>query len=177
VHRAQSPEEFTASFLGRINALSRAHSLLARQRWGDIGLAELLRIELEPHTDGTATRLQLTGPEIQLRPKAALSLGMVIHELGTNAVKHGALSAPEGKVVVAWDVKPVDGGPALVLRWDESGGPPVAARGPNGFGTELLQRQVQHEWNGSVRADFNKGGVHVTVTLPENDQLYVPPGK
>jgi two-component system CheB/CheR fusion protein len=177
VHRAKSPEEFTASFLGRINALSRAHSLLARQRWGDIGLAELLRIELEPHLDGTATRLQLAGPAIQLRPKAALSVGMMIHELGTNAAKHGALSVPEGKVAVTWDVQPVDGAPALVLRWDEADGPAVAPRGPDGFGTELLQRQVQHEWNGSVHADFNEGGVQVTVTLPENDQLYVPPGK
>jgi two-component system CheB/CheR fusion protein len=114
VHRGQSPEDFGASFLGRINALSRAHSLLARQRWGNVALAELLRIELDPHIDGTATRLQLTGPEIRLRPKAALVVGIMIRELGTNAVRHGALSVPDGRIAVAWDVKTVEGAPALV---------------------------------------------------------------
>ncbi len=173
--RTPSPAEFARSFLGRINALSRAHSLLARQRWGDIGLAELLRIELDPHALGTPGRVDVAGPDVQLRPKAALTLGMMIHELATNAVKHGALSAPQGKVSVAWEMEQGDGGAALVLRWIETGGPPAKPPEHNGFGTDLLQRQAQHEWNGSFDVAFSEEGCHVTLRLPENGQLYSRP--
>jgi two-component system CheB/CheR fusion protein len=173
--RARSPAEFATSFLGRINALSRAHGLLAQQRWGDIGLAELVRIELEPHTRESPGRAKLSGPDIRLRPKVALTLGMMIHELATNAVKHGALSAPEGKVSVEWAMEGADGSAALKLRWIESDGPSVQSPEVEGFGSELLRRQVQHEWNGSVDTAFGAAGLSVTLRLPENEQLYSRP--
>jgi two-component system, chemotaxis family, CheB/CheR fusion protein len=74
--RTNSPAEFTDSFLGRINALGRSHNLLARERWGDIALAELIRVELEPHIQGQPERLQQGGPQIMLKPKAALTMGL-----------------------------------------------------------------------------------------------------
>ena len=117
-------------------------------------------------------RLRLDGPEIQLRPKAALTMGMIIHELATNAVKHGALSVPDGKIEVTWGVEDVAGETGLVLRWAESGGPIVSKDGYEGFGTELLRRQVEHEWNGSVEQVFAQDGMRVVLRLPRTDQIY-----
>jgi two-component system, chemotaxis family, CheB/CheR fusion protein len=175
VARHPSPADATASFLGRVQALGRSHSLLARERWGDVALADLIRAELEPHMDGDPGRLRQDGPDVQLKPKAALTMGMMIHELATNAVKHGALSVPEGKVAVTWAREGLDGTAALVLRWAESGGPTVEPPRRNGFGTQLLSRQVQHEWGGVIDTEYAPDGVRVTLTLPENDQLFSGP--
>ena len=100
---------FAASFLGRINALGRSHSLLARELWGDVALGELIHAELEPHTQGQPARLRENGPHVQLKPKAALTMGMMIHELATNAVKYGSLSVPDGRIAVTWCMEDRDG--------------------------------------------------------------------
>ena len=100
--RAATLEDFGDAFIGRIEALGRAYGLLAREQWADVALREIVEAELEPHRMGQDGRIDITGPAVQMRPKAALALGMVLHELATNAVKYGALSSVSGRVAVTW---------------------------------------------------------------------------
>ena len=105
---------------------------------------------------------------MRLKPKAALSLGMVLHELATNAAKHGALSAERGRVEVAWSAEGEGPAGRLVLRWAESGGPRVAQDKPErrGFGSELIERQLRHGLGGTYEAEFAEAGLRATLSLP-----------
>jgi two-component system CheB/CheR fusion protein len=127
LERTPAPERFAPAFLGRIEALARAYGLVSREQWGDVALEDVLREEFEPHALSGESRLATSGPRVTLRPSAALALGLVLHELATNAVKYGALSVGTGYVTVMWGVE--DGGGhgdraerRLVLRWREGGG-------------------------------------------------------
>jgi two-component system CheB/CheR fusion protein len=170
--RTASPDEFVSNLLGRIDALARAHGLVARQSWGDVALADVIDQELEPHAEDLPGRIEQGGPPVQLNPKAALALGMVLHELGTNALKHGALSDPNGRVSVRWSLEDGSGGRRLAIRWAESDGPRVAAPATRGFGSELIERQIRHEFGGSVAVEHPPEGVRVTLTLPEDRRLF-----
>jgi two-component system, chemotaxis family, CheB/CheR fusion protein len=172
--RTVSPEEFAESFAGRIEALARAHGLVARQLWGDVGLAEIVKEELEPHAGEAAGRVEQGGPPVSLTAQAALTLGMVLHELGTNAVKHGALSEPDGRVSVTWSLEDGVGRRQLAIRWKETDGPRVAAPAAKGFGSELIERQVRHEFGGTVVVEYPPEGITVTLTLPEDWRLSGP---
>ena len=123
IRRTATSQETIAKFehalLGRIGAMSRAHDLLAAERWHGADMAAVVRQETEHLGAGKA--VTAGGPQLRLTPKAALSLALVIHELGTNALKHGALSVPAGTVDVSWDVTDSPGEPQLVLRWLEFG--------------------------------------------------------
>jgi two-component sensor histidine kinase len=96
-----SPQDFTEKFVRRIDALGRTHSLLSREQWGSVQLCEVARESLEPYILEDKNRVMLSGPPVALDPKSALALGMVFHELATNAIKHGALSNRDGKVAMA----------------------------------------------------------------------------
>lgn len=165
--RAESPAQFVAGFIGRIEALARTHGVLARERWGDVDLGEIAKGELEPHLLDGGGRIELAAePRVMLKPKAALTLGMILHELATNALKHGALSIPDGRAAVAWSVEDRDERRTLVIRWRESGGPPVAPPKGKGFGSELIEREVRHKLGGTVRTDFAPEGIAVEIVLP-----------
>jgi two-component sensor histidine kinase len=100
-------------------------------------------------------RLTAEGPGLDLEPKTAVALGLAIHELATNAVKHGALSRPEGRVQVRWTME----AGVLRLTWRETGGPPVLQTGERGFGLRMLEQGLAEELRGSVRIDFRPEGV------------------
>ena len=125
---SETREAFGAAFRGRLAALAEAHSLLAGAKWQSAELSELILAELSPWQDAGGGRLELTGPPVVLAPKAALTLGMVFHELATNAVKHGALSTESGRIEVRWSIERRDGGRALQLTWTESGALPYSRR-------------------------------------------------
>ena len=101
-----------------------------------------------------------------LAPKAALTLGMVFHELATNAVKHGALSTESGRIEVRWSIERRDGGRALQLTWTESGGPPVQPPARRSFGTQLIERSVAYELEGSAELTFVPEGVRCHIEVP-----------
>ncbi|HEX6014549.1 MAG TPA: chemotaxis protein CheB [Geminicoccaceae bacterium] len=166
LRRAPSLEEFGRSFLGRVRALGRAHELVSQRGWSEVPLLDLVLKELKPYAEGEG-RLRAGGPPVRLRPKAALALGMVLHELATNAAKHGALSADRGRVSVAWSVEGADAAARLVLRWAEEGGPPVRD-GPDkrGFGSELIERQLRHDLRGAIEVEYAEAGLRATLTLP-----------
>ena len=155
---------------GRIAAMARAHSLLAEQRWDGADLRALAEGELDAYAD----RVRLEGPPARLSAGAAQPVAMVLHELATNAAKHGALSAPGGRVSLSWDFAPRgaagDGqgaGAGLHLRWRETGGPAVARPpGRSGFGSRLLASLTERQLGGRLTLDWEPDGLSATVALP-----------
>ncbi|MES2987579.1 MAG: PAS domain S-box protein [Pseudomonadota bacterium] len=152
------------AFEGRLAALSEAHNLLTREHWGLVSMTQIIGDATRPH--GGAARFTLKGPDLAIMPKTAISLALAIHELATNAVKHGALSQPEGRVAIRWDRIRGEGSPRLSLVWEESGGPEVVKPKSRGFGTRMIERGLAAELAGSVTIDFRPEGVVCTVDAP-----------
>ena len=139
----------------RLRALASAHTLLLESGWRGASLRALAGTLLAPYGQQVA----VSGPDVTLTPRAALTLSMVLHELATNAAKHGALSAPEGRVAVGWEVAGPPGATSLSLSWRETGGPPVALPARRGFGRVLIEQAVAHELGGRARLEFGPQGV------------------
>jgi two-component sensor histidine kinase/CheY-like chemotaxis protein len=170
--RAPNVESYIDIVSGRILALARSHSLIAASRWRGANVAQILDAELAPYhaNEGWAchaARVEAVGPSVTLRPAAAQSLAMAIHELTTNAVKHGALSSSDGRVAVTWQLTEQ----GLLLVWDEAGGPPIA--GPperRGFGTKIIAAGIEHQLDGRVTFDWRPEGLLVSILVP-SEQL------
>jgi two-component system CheB/CheR fusion protein len=166
LRNATSLEGFSEVFFGRIRALAQAHELVSLGRWVEVPLTHLIEKELAPYAPA-GDRLVMAGLPVNLAPKAALALGMVLHELATNAAKHGALSVGGGRVTIAWAEEEQAGEPRFVLRWSEVGGPkPDAKPVRQGFGSVLIDRQVRHDLGGTVETSFGEDGLVTVLTLP-----------
>jgi two-component sensor histidine kinase len=161
--RSKNLEEFADGLDGRIRALSATHDLLTKSDWGTTPVRAIVEAELLPYSHDGDHELDLEGPEVELAPNDALSLGLATHELATNAAKYGALSRPGGKVAVHW--KLVSAG-LVRIEWQESGGPPVAPQRGRGFGTDLIERIVAHELKNPVELEFAPAGVRCVLTVP-----------
>ena len=149
----------------RLRTLAVTHDVLTREKWTGAEVGEIVRLAMG-HCMDEGRRFDVEGPRVQLDPRRAIALSMALHELCTNALKHGALSAPDGRVRLRWTVPQQAPPKRLVLDWVESGGPPVRAPAHGGFGTRLLQRGLQHDLGGSVRLDFLPHGVHCHIDAP-----------
>lgn len=160
--RTTSLDSFLKTFAGRLKAMASAHELLTATRWRGAAIGDIAAAELGGLAPGQA---RWEGPEIVLTPRAANALSLALHELASNAVKFGALSADGGKVQVAWRER--DGG-GFILDWEEKGGPPVSPPTRKGFGSTLLESVTQRELGGPVKVDFRRSGV---VAQIEGDQL------
>ncbi|WP_431469956.1 PAS domain-containing sensor histidine kinase [Sphingosinithalassobacter sp. LHW66-3] len=150
-----------AAFEGRLAALSEAHNLLTREHWSPVSMARIISDAVAPHGGGEG-RFLLDGPDLALAPKTAISLALAVHELATNAVKHGALSVAEGAVTIRWS-RDTD---RLLLEWTERGGPPVRHPERRGFGTRMIERGLAAELGGSVTIHFDPEGLRCTVEAP-----------
>ncbi len=157
----------------RILALSRAHDLLTRESWEGATLASLVRQVVELHAAGEAHRFVVTGRDLRVEPRVALSLAMALHELATNAVKYGALSNGTGAVEIGWTLSPdrEAGQTVLQLRWRERGGPPVVAPTRRGFGTRLLERSMAAEPDGGVEMMFAPEGFEFAEGVREGTRI------
>jgi len=165
--RHEDVSSFWDAFSGRLRALSSTHNLLARHHWRVVGLAEVVASELAPYRGETEGSLTLAGPDVQLDPKAALALGMIFHELATNAAKYGAFSTPSGRVDVAWSMAREEGGADhLCIGWTESGGPTVHVPSHTGFGTRLIETGLAYELGGRTRREFRPDGLRVRLDIP-----------
>lgn len=174
VRSASSVDEFYASFSARIISLAKTHNLLTEDYWQQAPLREMLENELGPYNDAEGTRIRLQGPKIELVGDLAVPAGMAIHELTTNAAKHGALSVPEGRIEVAWDVRCADTRRILLLDWQEIGGPPVQQPTRKGFGSTLLQRVLKVQCEAEIAFDFHTSGLHFRMEAPMPDKRAVP---
>lgn len=151
---------FVANFNGRLQSLAGAHSVLTEANWWGAEIHALIQSQMSI-VIGDPTRVYLDGPDVFLPPQTALQVTLILHELATNAVKHGAMSNATGKVELTWTV--LQGEPAqLQLEWRESGGPPVQTRAARGFGTTLIERsnKLPHL---AAEIDFDHAGVVVRV--------------
>ena len=161
---AADPEEFQRAFEGRLAALSRASTLLIAGNWQVADLRALIEATLEPFR--TEHNLRLRGPDVTLPSEMTLTLGLVLHELATNAAKYGAFSVPEGRVEIVWALRGEAAESRLILDWSEHGGPPVQEPERRGFGRSLIERSVAYELDGSAELTFAPAGVRCHVEVP-----------
>jgi PAS domain S-box-containing protein len=160
---AKSPGEFVASFTGRVQALAKAHTLLTKTNIQGADVAELVR-EQVLLDDGDDERISCSGPLLVLDAQGALHLAMVLHELATNARKYGALSVPNGRLSVTWQMR-TNGGRSMLLSWQESNGPKVSAPRERGFGSTLIEQTLRTQ-GGEASVHYGTNGVICEITLP-----------
>jgi two-component sensor histidine kinase len=165
LRHAASAEAFRTGSEARIMALAEAHNLLTESHWGGASLKDIVERVLIPYSDEERRRYQLPADDVQVGPKAAVSLVMAFHELATNAAKYGALSNGEGSLRVDWKVSVDTEPPRLFVKWEESGGPLVKAPSRQGFGSRLI-RGLAQETAGQVQLDFARTGLVCTVDMP-----------
>lgn len=160
------PQNVTELLLGRLAALSAAHKAIMRQNYSAASMRELVTLALEPFSARTA-RICASGPDCELAPQIGLILALALHELATNALKHGALSVPTGSVELVWEQTPACDQQAFRMVWRERGGPPVTNPQPqvSGFGTNLLEQGLGW-YGGEARLDFAPKGLTATLSLP-----------
>ncbi len=151
-----------AAFERRLFALSKAHDVLLQEDWTAAPISTVVGGVLSLHDD--ASRIEASGPEVDLGPKATLSLSMILHEMATNAAKYGALSDEAGRVSLSWTVEPGDDGPVLAVTWDERGGPPVTQPQRRGFGSRLIRTGLTG--SGGVDLRYNPEGLHAEFRAP-----------
>jgi PAS domain S-box-containing protein len=162
--RATSVGEFRQTFEDRLLALSATHNILTQASWEAAEIGDLLAQETAPYP---AEQVSVGGPSVRLVPRQALALGMVFHELTTNAAKYGALSAATGRLNVRWAVLDIGGGtPLLTLEWRETGGPAVSPPAQTGFGSRLMKSSVKQDLAGEVALEFKPAGLVCRIEAP-----------
>lgn len=149
--------------LAVVHALAGAHDLLLATQWHSADMRRLIEGALGAYDTANGHALSISGPTVHLKPKQGLGLSLILHELSTNAAKYGALSSPEGRLEIRWTLGEDD---VVVLCWDESGGPSVAASEKRGFGTKLIERASRLELQGSVELKFPSGGCAMELRFP-----------
>lgn len=164
--------DFEARFSGRLQGLARSLDLLVQENWQGAGIAELVRSQLNHYEEFFGTRIVLSGPDTVLKPEAAQNLGLALHELSTNSSKYGALSTPEGRVSITWDLGRDEAGiERFRFRWQERGGPPVAPAKRKGFGHAVIEKLVPRALSAEGRLRFEPEGVLWEITAPASAVL------
>jgi two-component system CheB/CheR fusion protein len=158
-----STEEFVERFDGRLLALAGAHSLLIKSDWQGADLAALTRNQLAPYISADPNRLRLQGEPVLLTPDVATPFGLVLHELATNAAKHGALSREQGTVSLSWTVNMRNNARVLSVIWQEQGGAPVRPPASSGLGSTLIDHAIP---GATIRREFQPEGFVCTIELP-----------
>jgi two-component sensor histidine kinase len=161
--RHASPDERRA-FGARLQALAGAHDLLTRANWDQAAMTEVVQNALAPFWDRNGERFEISGPEVSLKAAKSLLLAMILHELGTNASKYGALSNDSGRVALSWDLADSAEPARLSLEWRESGGPLVEPPRRKGFGSTLITRALE-SGEGKALVDFAPTGVVYRLLL------------
>lgn len=151
-------------FEERLMALAKAHDILAAEQWRRASLDQVLWQVLLPLRVGD--RVHLVGPAVNLTPKMALAFALAFHELGRNALSHGALAVPQGSVRVSWQFVRGAETEGLRWRWAESGGPPVSASRPKGFGSRMIKQGLAHDLGADIVLDHGVGGPVCDIDVP-----------
>ena len=154
------------AFDARLSALAAAHNLLTRKNWESAFLSEIISDSVGATTGALSSRVELDGPELVLAPQTAVSVAMAVHELSTNALKYGSLSAEVGTVSVRWTVDANERAPRFHLEWREQGGPAVETPTRRGFGLRMIERGLAAELGGNVTLEFESSGLRCTIDAP-----------
>ena len=169
--QAETLEDFGPRFAARLHSLAQSHDLLTQVEWSGTRLTDLLRSQLGHYIEG-GSQISIDGPDLTLSPVAVPYLGLALHELSTNAAKHGALLVPEGRVAIRWSLRtPPEAGEHLWLRWTESGGPPVVPPTRRGFGTDVTRRLIARALRGTVNFEFAETGIVWSLDAPAENLI------
>ncbi|MBZ9654408.1 HWE histidine kinase domain-containing protein [Phyllobacterium lublinensis] len=166
LNRTSDPAEFMEAFSGRLRAISEAHTLLSDREWSGIGLIDLITKQVEPYAVFDPRQVELAGEDMVLPPDHALGLGIALHELATNAAKHGALSVASGHVRVSWQLEQGLDESRVVIHWIETGGPRVSPPEVRGLGERLIERSLDKVLSSSVRLSYPRTGVEALISMP-----------
>jgi PAS domain S-box-containing protein len=164
--RAKSPADFVAGFTGRVEAMAKAHTLLTNKMMQGVNLVELINEQVL--LGGSDSRISFSGPALILGPQETLHLGLVLHELATNARKFGSLSVPQGCLSIKWQLR-TNGARDLQLSWTEIDGPEVKSPGASGFGSALIEHTMRSH-GGAVSLAYNARGIVCEIKLPLSEQ-------
>ncbi len=159
-------EDFLERFSERVRALGASQDLLVQTEWAGADLGSLIEGQLMHFSDLIGSRIMVSGPAIDITPRAAQSLGMALHELSTNAAKYGALSGDKGQIAIAWGIEEGADEPAFVIRWEEKDGPPVSAPTRKGFGTRVTKAMIEATLSANVALGFAETGVVWELRCP-----------
>ena len=173
-------ESYTRSLERRIGSMAKAHDLLTLGRWESASLRALVSDELASHRPRGHASVEIDGPDIYLDAKATVAVGLVLHELATNAVKHGCLSVDGGVVRVEWSRRLDGGAERLAILWTERCGPTVSPPSRTGFGRTLLDRVFAQDVEGSASLEFRTDGLRCVLEIPASrivDAAATPPSR
>ena len=163
--RASSVGGYVAAVEGRIKALARAHALLSDSRWHSADLRALVAEELAPYRAGETEKVEIRGPNVALLPHMAQGVALALHELATNAAKHGALSSMAGKVSLTWQLQQE----VLVLQWVESGGPGIAPPSARSFGLKVIRASIETQLGGEAMFEWDPAGMRCVLSIPRHE--------
>jgi two-component system CheB/CheR fusion protein len=158
-----TPEAFAEDFSHRIKAITTAYNFVSRASWRPVPLREVINAQIGGSS--RSKHIEIEGPDITAKPKAALALGLVVYELCTNAVKHGSLSRPNGRVKIHWSIEQRRK-ITVVIRWSEVGGPPAKKPAGNGAGATLIDGEVTDTLKGRVSLGFTEKGLEAEIAIP-----------
>jgi PAS domain S-box-containing protein len=158
-------EAFLKRFLGRLHTLGAAADLVLAGHHLSIEAGAVIRTTLAPFMEESAARIRIAGPPLMLSEATGGSLALAVHELATNAIKYGALSAPDGTVSIAWTVTPAGEGEDVVFEWKEHGGPPPVAPEHEGFGSRVIKSVPAREKAGDVRIEYLADGLYCRIAF------------
>jgi two-component system CheB/CheR fusion protein len=162
--------EFEAQFGSRIQGLGHSNALLVEQNWKGVLLEKLIESQLAPFVGTDTMRVEMAGPQVVLASGAVQTLGLALHELATNASKYGALSTPQGKVILSWIFGGGNDVPEFFrLEWRERGGPPVEPSARKGFGRFVTDQMVTRSLNATVEVDLASEGLRWALQMPANE--------
>jgi PAS domain S-box-containing protein len=158
--------EFGQSFGGRIASLSKTHAMITEDHAQVVSFADLLKAGLEAYNEPGRSRVLLQGPHALLSSALAVPVGMALHEMTANAVRHGALGHTDGRLEVTWSVQGEAGARTLCWTWNEHDGPPVSLPTREGFGMGLLRQLLAYQAGAEVNVAFDPDGLRITVEMP-----------
>lgn len=158
--------EFRQSFAARIASMAKTHALITDTNSQSASFEQLVRTELRAYEEPGRGKFHLEGPEVYLPSELAVPVGMAVHELATNAVRHGALADSDGRLEVTWTVQESPTGRVLHWTWDEHDGPPVGLPTREGFGSQLLKKVLTHQIGAKVEIAYDPDGLRVHVAIP-----------
>lgn len=161
---ARDPQTYATAIRNRVQALSSVHRLFSERSWEDIPIGDVARLLVTPFS---GTRASFHGPQIRLAPVTLQPLGLIFHELASNAATHGALTVPRGTVAVVWEA----GAAGLTINWQETGLARAAYARPSGFGTVMVDAMVERQLNGQIKRNWNDAGLSIAIALPDPTSL------